>query len=60
MEVARVASATIDLLGRDYNLTLSLAIIILIFALYVYLFPTPLSEYFTDRPPRKYPQISIE
>jgi hypothetical protein len=44
------------------QLAAAAALILLIFigTIYIYLFPTPLSEYFTDKPPRKYPQTSIE
>lgn len=44
------------------QIAVAAALVLLIFigTIYIYLFPTPLSEYFTDNPPRKYPQISIE
>lgn len=58
---ATLTASTVDVLIRDYNLMLGLSILILAFAVYVYLFPTPFSEHFVDGcPPRKYPQISIE
>ena len=47
--------STVSALTRDKNLYLGLAILILAFAVYVYLFPTPFSEYFVDGAPKKIP-----
>ena len=45
---ATLTASTVDALIRNYNLLLGLSILILAFAVYVYLFPTPFSEYFVD------------
>jgi hypothetical protein len=60
MEVARISTDAINAILSNYTLIVYISILILIFAVYVYLFPTPFSEYFTDKAPRKYPQTSIE
>lgn len=48
-QLSEVSRATVEALIRDYTLLIALLVLVLLFALYVKLFPTPLSgEFFAD------------
>lgn len=50
-QLSEVTRATVEALLRDYTLWIAILTLVLIFALYVKLFPTPLSgELFADGP----------
>ena len=50
-QLSETTRATVEALLRDYVLLIALVVIVLLFALYVKLFPTPLSgELFADGP----------
>jgi hypothetical protein len=50
-QFSEVTRATVEALLRDYTLWITILSLVLLFALYVKLFPTPLSgEFFADGP----------
>ncbi len=50
-QLSETTRATVEALLRDYTLWIAILVLVLLFALYVKLFPTPLSgELFADGP----------
>ena len=48
--VTQMASGTINALLRNYFLWIAILTVLYVFSLYIYFFPTPLSEPFTLKP----------